>query len=291
VNTGSILLWLTRGAWVLVALVGSRAIDDAVDGRTTLAAWTIAVACWVAWAIVAAAIAIPAVWTLTIARVVAPVAIVATVASGFAGAPAASVLLLGVPAVLTVATLFSAEVGQVFAQASAYGDEERFVLRVPAAAGVAALVSWIVWAAAVVAAVVSVAAGNWLLAVPCGLLAIGLSWLLFPRWHRLSRRWLVLVPAGLVVHDPVVLADTMMLRRQQIGAVGLARTGTGAADLTGPASGHAVEVATTESVTVVYAPTPSERAGKAIHLSAFLVAPSRPGRALAAAARRSLPLR
>ena len=100
----------------------------------------------------------------------------------------------------------------------------------------------------------------------------------------------MLVPAGVVIHDPVVLADTLSLRTAQVASIGLAPADTQAADLTGPASGYAVEVATTESITTVFAYTPSEPNGKAIHLRSFLVAPSRPGRALRSARARGLPV-
>lgn len=287
-NLGTALMWAMRVAWVVVAVVGGTALEEGVDGRTSLAAWTTAIVGWSIWAVVAASMAIPAVRTLTFARVLAPLSLVATAVAAGAGASAMALLALGLPAAVAVLSLFSAEVGEAFAQASAYGDEERFMLRVPAAAGTAAVASWVVWAGVGTVAAITLAGGLWLAAVPAAIVFAGLCWFLLPRWHRLSRRWFVLVPAGLVIHDPVVLADTMMLRGPQIGGVALALADTGAADLTGPASGHAVEVQTTESITAVYAPTPSERAGKAIHLTAFLIAPSRPGRALAAAARRSL---
>jgi hypothetical protein len=106
----------------------------------------------------------------------------------------------------------------------------------------------------------------------------------------LSLRWFVLVPAGVVVHDPVVLADTFPLRTAQVASIGLAPADTQAADLTGPASGYAIEVATTESVTAVFAFTPSEPNGRAIHLRSFLIAPSRPGRVLRSARARGLPI-
>ena len=98
------------------------------------------------------------------------------------------------------------------------------------------------------------------------------------------------VPAGVVVHDPLVLADTFPLRSGQVASIRLAPADTEAADLTGPASGYAVEVSTTESVTTVFAFTPAEPNGKAIHLRAFLIAPSRPGSALRSARERGLPV-
>ena len=123
------------------------------------------------------------------------------------------------------------------------------------------------------------------------MLAVAATVFVGPRWHTMARRWLVLVPAGLVVHDPLVLADTLMVRTDQIAAIGLARAETEAADLTGPASGFAVQVDTTETVSTVFAFTPREPNGRAIHMTGFLVAPSRPGAALRRAADRGLPIR
>jgi hypothetical protein len=91
-----------------------------------------------------------------------------------------------------------------------------------------------------------------------------------------------------VLHDPVVLADTLALRAAQVANMRLAPADTEAADFTGPASGYAIEVATTESITAVYAFTPSDPNGRAVHLTAFLVSPSRPGQVLRASAARGL---
>ena len=156
--------------------------------------------------------------------------------------------------------------------------------------GVAAVVTWMVWSAMIVAGPLLIAARSWIVGVPLTLLALVGTLVLAPRWHRLSRRWLVLVPAGIVLHDPVVLADTLSLRTNQVRRMRLAPEATEAADLTGPASGYAVEIETIGTVTALFAFTPKEPNGRAIHLTAFLVSPSRPGQALAAAAARRLPV-
>jgi hypothetical protein len=184
----------------------------------------------------------------------------------------------------------SAEFGRQWVQASAYGDEERFPLRFPVGAGLAAIVAWALWAPAMIAGPLLLAARSWIAGAVLCVLAVGGVVFLGPRWHRLSMRWFVLVPAGVVVRDPVVLADTFPLRTAQIASIGLATADTEAADLTGPASGYAVEIATTESVTTVFAFTPSEPNGRAIHLRSFLIAPSRPGSALRSANARGLPV-
>jgi hypothetical protein len=278
--------WVARLGWIAVAVIGGAAVESALDGRSEAVTWVSAVGAWVAWGVVALALAVPSVRSLTVVRVGVPVALVATVAAGIGGADAVELVLMGVPVLVTLAAVAAAEFGRQFVQASAYGDEERFPLRVPVPAGAAALVSWLVWAPSVVAGPLLVAAGQWIAGVIVSAVAVAGVVFLGPRWHRLSQRWFVLVPAGVVVHDPVVLADTLPLRTAQVDHLALAPADTEAADLTGPASGYAVEVTTTESITTVFAFTPAEPNGRAIHLRSFLVAPSRPGAVLRAARRR-----
>ena len=99
----------------------------------------------------------------------------------------------------------------------------------------------------------------------------------------------MLVPAGVVIHDPLVLAETVMLRRHDVAGVALATVDTAAADLSGPAGGHLLEIRMRAMVTAVLNAGPRTPGGRAIHLAAALVAPSRPGAALAAARRRGHP--
>lgn len=284
------MAWIARIVWIVVAVVGGAAVQSALDGRSAEVVWTATIGGWLVWGLVALGLAVASVRSLTVVRVGAPLAIVATIAAGFGGASATAVLALALPALIAVGAVSAAEFGRQFVQASAYGDEERFPLRMPVATGAAAVMAWVIWAAALVAGPLLVAAHQW---IPGGLLTLlGIAGvvILGPRWHRFSERWFILVPAGVVLRDPVVLADTLALRTAQVGHLTLAPADTQAADLTGPASGYAIEVATTESVTAVYAFTPAEPNGRAIHLTAFLIAPSRPGAVLRAAQRRGLPV-
>ena len=285
------LPWVARVAWVLVAVVGGAALDAAVDGRSSAVRWTTAIGGWSLFAVVAVSLLIPSVRSLTATRLGSPLVPVAAVVAGIAGASGTEVALLAIPAMIAVAAIFSAEFGRWMVQASAYGDEDRFPLRSPVPAGTAAVISWILWAAAIISGPLLLAARNLIVGIPVTIVAAATTVLLLPRWHKMSRRWLVLVPAGLVVHDPVVLADTLMVRTGQLLGMGLARADTQAADLTGPASGYAVQIDTNETVSTVFAFTPQEPNGKAIHMTGFLVAPSRPGEALRLASKRRMPIR
>jgi hypothetical protein len=275
---------------VLVAIIGGAAIEGAAADRSDPVRWAAAVGSWTLWGIIMAALAVPAVRSLTAVRIGAPLSLVIAAVAGAAGATALDLGLLVVPAVVACAAIFTAEFGRSFVQASSYGDEERLPLRFPVAAGSAAVILWAVWAPTIVVGPILLAARNFIVGGILTVLAVAGVVLLVPKWHRLSRRWLVLVPAGLVVHDPVVLADTLMVRSNQLAGMRLAPADTEAADLTGPASGYAIEVLASETVTTVFAFTPQEPNGRAIHMTGFLISPSRPGEALRTAAARGVPV-
>jgi hypothetical protein len=292
VDWSRVSLWAARLAWLAVALVGGRAVGDAVASRSDAVQLVATVGAWVAWGCGAVALAVPSVPCLTAVRAVVPGAIVIAIATAVGGAPAGSVLALLAPALVTAVLVAGGDVGRLYVQASAYGDEQRFPLRPPLGYLVAAVLSWLVWVPAVVAAPLAWAAGAWIVGAVTSVLAIGATWVLPTRWHQLSRRWLVAVPAGLVVHDPVVLAETVMIPRARVTRVGLvgAARGNGAFDMTGPTPGVAVGIVLDDMVTATLAPRPATPRGTAVHLSALLVAPTRPGAVLREAADRGLPV-
>jgi len=282
--------WVLRVAWIVAGVVGAGAVDAAVDGRSGAVNTTATIGAAVVWLVGVGAMAIASSPTLTATRVVVPLSIAISIATAIGGAPLADWLPVAVAGGVSTVVAFSAELGRSFSQASAYGDEQRFPLRAPFALAAAAVASWIVWALAIVTGPLLLAAGTWFAGVPVTLIAVAGTVLLPRRWHLLARRWMVLVPAGLVLHDPAVLGETLMLRRTQVASIGLARADTEAADLTGPATGHAVEVRTTETVTALLAPGPERPNGAAIHLNAYLASPSRPGAVLTAARESRLPV-
>ena len=282
--------WLLRLVWIAVLVAGGAALDDALAGAGDTAATATR---WLAlggWVLGVAAMAIPAPVTLTLTRDVVPASVVVAGVTWVAGADVAPGALFVGLTVLASVVAGSSALGRAFVQASAYGAEDRHLLRPPLPYLLVAVLAWALWAAAVVVTGVAAAQGSVWIAIVAGTIALVGGALGLPRWNRLARRFLVIVPAGLVVHDHVVLAETLMFRRQEIARLGLALAGTDAADFTGPAPGHAVEIRTAESVTALVSMVPGAPRGGAIHLTACLVAPTRPGQFLASAAARRLPV-
>lgn len=282
-------LWSLRIAVVALAVALSGAVaaagDQRADTATTVA--TVAVALLVGALMVC--VVVPSALSLTVVRVAVPAAVpaavVALVLDG--GSWAAAALAV---AVLSCALALGAETGEAMVQGSAYGDERRLPLKVPAALLPPIVLSWLVWCAVTLTAVLLLCARQWFTGSIDVVLSGLLTWALFRRFHRFSRRWLVVVPAGVVVHDAVVLAETLMVQTTNVRVCRLALADTQAADLTGPSAGHVLEVEVKEMVTGVLAATRAQPKGKALHIQSFLVAPSRPGRALQALAAAKVPV-
>jgi hypothetical protein len=282
--------WLLRGAWIGVVLLAIPALDTAFEDRSDTAHDVAGVVGAALWLIGVAAMAVPAVVSLTATRVVVPLAVPVSLTTAFGGADAAEAAAFVAIALVTTFLAFSSPLGRAFVQASAYGDEDRHLLRPPLAYLLAAALTWMLWAAAVLAGPLLMADRQWVLGgILCALAAGGAMWA-WRRWHKLSLRWFVLVPTGIVVHDQLVLGETLMVRRTDVAALRLAPAGTDALDLTGPAPGHAIEVVTRSPATAILAATPKAPRGHVMHFTACLVSPTRPGQLLAAARERRLPV-
>jgi hypothetical protein len=280
--------WFLRVAWALLAVVAAPAFRDALRGRSGAVQVVAAAGLWAGWVVVLAATLVPSPVSLTVVRVLAPGAGAAAVVAAFAGASAsAAVAAIGLGVVAAILA-FTAEVGGLFVQAGAYGDESRFVLRPPGPLLAGPLeVAWLALAVAVGAGPLLLAARAWVAGAVLSVVGVVLAVLLGPRFHRLTLRWFVFVPAGLVVRDPLVLADTAMFRRVDVRHLALALADTAATDLTGRALGPAVEVDLAGRGRITLAGTLTERQGNGEEIGGFLVSPSRPGRLLAEAERRS----
>lgn len=239
------------------------------------------VSLWALWAVLLLCVALPSSMSLTAVRLVAPAhsAIVGIVA--LADPNPASIVAL-VISIATSVIVFMAEVGAFFVQRSAYGDELRFPLRPPTPMIVVQTLTWLLWVGSAVVGSLALVNEAWVAGgILVAISVLGLAWLP-PRFHRLSRRWLVRVPAGLVIHDHVLLAETAMFSRSAVVATDIVSDIEDAADLSGGGRSAAVRITLTDFDTVVLAATADQPGGRAIHVRSLVVRPSRPGRTIRA---------
>src|SRR6187399_455682 len=137
-SIGRLVLWLSRIVWLVVAVLGGTAFGSALAPLDRAVQLTGTIGLWVGWGAVALALMVPSTVGLTAARMLVPPDITESIACI-------------APLVLMCLLVGSGEFGQHFAQASAYGDEQRFPLRPPVAFLVPTAVSWAAWCAAAIA--------------------------------------------------------------------------------------------------------------------------------------------
>src|SRR5436853_356968 len=75
---------------------------------------------------------------------------------------------------------------------------------------------WVGWLAAPAAGILLLAAKQWVAGAIVLVLANGAAFVAVRALHGLSRRWVVFVPAGVVLHDPMATADPVLFPRQVI---------------------------------------------------------------------------
>jgi len=268
------LMWAARAVWAAVGMLAPW--DTVADGRTAAVSAVLRTWGWTSWLAVMVALFVPAALSLTAVRTLAPAV---AVTAFFMGNP-----VWAFPAVVMLRVLLSRDVADVLVQGSAYGAETRFALRTPVPYLAPAVLVWSALVATTVGGSLLLAAGNPAAGIPVTAAGALLAWKVPVRLHRLSRRWLVVVPAGLVVHDHLVLGETMMVRRDHLGAVTLQESPGDEADLTGAVPGRRVRIVMTQPDKIILAPITIRTLGttEALHVVSFAVAPLRAAAAVSA---------
>ncbi len=279
--------WIERATWAGLPLVAGPALAAALDPRSDDVRTVASVGLWLIWAGVLLALVVPRPWGLVPVRLAAVGSIAAAIAAASTGEPSAEASVAAVvAAIVVVAIALAPETGFVFVNGAAYGDERRFPLRPPGATLIGPLP---LAAVAVIAGCVTgpllLAAHQWVagaiaVAIGAAVAVVGVRAL-----HALCLRWVVLVPAGLVLKDHLALLDPVLFRRGEIVSIGPAPVDTDALDLTAGSPGLAVEVRLAESVPLVRARSNETRGQPA---RALLCTPTRPGRLLAEASTRRI---
>ena len=281
-------VWAVRVWWAALPFAAGPVLAEGLHNAS--AAWraTASVGLWVVWAfvLVSSLLAHPA--TLVLVRLAIPSAVAALIWAGLGGSDWGEVALAAAGTGAVAAVSLSAPFGQVFANGISYGDEIRLLLRPPAMLLAGPLP---VAAATTVAGTVSgpllLADERWVFGGVATVAGGALTVVGARSLYSLARRWLVYVPAGLVIHDHLAVQDPVLLRRRAVAGFGPAQPGSDALDLSQGAAGLILELTASQSITLT---PPSRRGSRAdeIQTNAVLVAPSRPGQAVMLAGQRLL---
>lgn len=269
--------WLLRAWWAALPFTAGPALAAALDPASGPVRTTASVGLWAGWTLGLAATVVPHPVGLTAVRTLAPAALAAVLAS--TSGHGADVLAAAWTAVM-VAIAFAPDTALFCVNGPAYPNERRLLLRPPAPLLVGPVpLAWAAAATGIGAGPLLLAARQWVwgaVAVAAGFPAASV---LLRSLHVLSKRWIVFVPAGLVLVDPLGLTDSILLRRQTVRALGPAPADAVGLDLTQRAPGLALQAVLAEAIDVSVA-RPGRRGSESRRADRLLFTPTLPGAVL-----------
>lgn len=206
-------------AWASLVVTAGPAAADALDSWSAGPRALASVLLWAAWGAALLACFAPRPLGLTVLRVTAAAAVVLALAATPATTPLRALLAVAGTA-LTAWLVFTPAVGYRFVNGAAYGDERRYPLRVPPALllGPVPLAGALV-AGGVVAGPLLLADQRWVAGVVAVAVAVPVVRTAGRSVYALSQRWAVLVPAGIVLKDPLTLVDPVLFPRERIASL------------------------------------------------------------------------
>ena len=273
-------LWPLRVLWLVLPLLAGPGFSAMLDGRSSAVATVSETGLWSMWFAGFVALLAPSTVSLTVLRFVAPSlaasALYGTIALGDWNT--STIGAIGATVVSVIAVMLPTT-GDPMVNGSSYGPERRLALRPPAALLFGPMqLTWLVMFGATAAGMLFIAAERPLVGAPLLLLGVAACWRGGRSLHQLSRRWIVFVPAGFVIHDYWSLAETLLIQRRDIASLGPAPLDKGELlDLSGGAMGLALLVETKDKVPLAL------RAAKSVEtFSAYRIVftPTLPGRLL-----------
>lgn len=213
------MVWTARAAWIVFPITTGAAFNNVFQPWSRAPGIVAAVLLWIAWFAGLVALLAPRPWGFTILRVVAPAAVALAVASAWSSPWYTSTLAI-ISALVALIFALSSAVAHACAASTAYGPEQRFPLRVPIALLAGPLpVSVVAVAAGIACGPLLIANGSIVVgigALVAGALIVGV---LARSLTAVDRRWIVLVPAGLVVVDPLTFPEPVLLPREHIASI------------------------------------------------------------------------
>ncbi|MEM9520887.1 MAG: hypothetical protein AAGA37_16320 [Actinomycetota bacterium] len=266
------------GLWVIQPFTSGVVIGEALDPTADPFRTTVSVAAWALWLLILLTMAVPRPVTLTLARLGATGGLTATVWAAIEAGDQASTATLAIGVLAAIAAFAAINLpgaGDRFVDGISYGDEARFLLRAPGPV----LIALLPLSAAVI--VVGATAGPLLLADErwlAGSIATGLgfaaAWFPLNAVHRLTNRFVVFVPNGLVVHDKTQIREPVLFVTREIAGLAPAPADTTAKDVTAAALGLALELRLASATELPFVTGPADTELESVR--SILISPTRP---------------
>ncbi len=214
--------WALRAIWITLPVTAGGVAGDAIHEWADAPRLIAAILLWCGWALVVTAMLVPRPLSLTITRIGTPLAVGIGFLTLAGSRPSTLSSVVAIAAtVATVGLGTRGEFAHLCAQGAAYGDEERFPLKVPPGLVIGVLPFAIaIIGTAIALGPLLLADRQWIAGAIAIAVLVPLAVIVARLIHQLSCRWIVLVPAGLVVADPLNLTDPVLFVRHRILGLG-----------------------------------------------------------------------
>ena len=281
-------LWAFRLLWLVLPFTTGPIFGEALDPTQRPFQLGVTLLLWGVWAVVLVLSMVPRTQTLTVLRIISFAGFAGLIWATIDSGDSVSVALIPL-AIATMAfaafTTISGDLGDAFVDGSSYGDETRFLLSTPGALMLGPIqLVWLVIVAGAVVGPLLLLAQQYVIGVVALIIGWALVFFAVPIVHRLSNRWLVFVPAGVVVHDKTALREPQLFRKETVAAFGPAPVGCELEDLSLGGLGLALRAELKESSKI--SGNSRDDSVELTDIDGFIVSPNRPGAVIAEAKRR-----
>ncbi|NNE75225.1 MAG: hypothetical protein HKN26_16285, partial [Acidimicrobiales bacterium] len=270
--------WPFRVVWATLPLTAGPLFAAALDSTRTGFRTAVSLGLWGCWAALLIIAFVPRSLSLTALRIGAVASAPAGIWAALDPGDAGNLARIGglVACLLASFAVLAPDLGDQFADGSSYGDERRFLLR-PAAALLLGpiLTAWMAVVVGATAGPLWLADQHWIIGALATIVGWPLAGFAARALHTLSRRWLVFVPAGVVLHDGLALREPVLFARNEVQHLQPAPADSTAFDLTLGAYGLALELRLRTPREIGKARDPE---GGVVAVEALLTTPSLPGR-------------
>ena len=280
-------------AWVAQPFTAGALIGDALSDADDPFRTTVSVAAWGSWLIILLAMAVPRPVTLTMARLGATGGVVAALWAAWnvdqhhPDVSAATIAVGVAAAIVAFATINLPGVGDRFVDGVSYGEEARFLLRAPGPVLLVALApSALLVVVGATAGPLLLADERWVAGVIVTVVGFAIAWFPLNALHRLTNRFLVFVPNGLVVHDLTQLREPVLFVKREIAGLAPAPADTTARDITAAALGLALELRLAKPAELPFVSGRTET--DLVSARSLLVSPTRPAAVMRTAVDRGI---
>ncbi len=282
-------VWTARALWLLMPFTAGPCLAAALSPTAHPFRTVASVLLWLGWAGALGVSLVPRSVSLTAVRILMPAGLAATGWAALAlpdGVPVWKPALAVGWSALALAACLSPLLGDAFVNGSSYGPERRMPLRVPGSLLLVIPITWVVAVAGATSGILLLAAKEWVLGGICLVVGIPAALASVRSMHAMSKRWVVFVPAGFVLHDRFGLPEAVLFPRRMIRHLGPAPADSDALDETQGSPGLALLLELTEPLPI------GVRSGRdtldPVETQQLLFTPTRPGALLDEARRRRI---